>query len=623
MSHWSFYSDFYAFSTVFSDLVISKLDRQKFIVVVLLTLSDLLVQIDLSSQIVRTTVSLKVENNGIDPASEILLPFPEHHAKNLAFLSAVINEGKGKTKSSSDSLPVNVANPEGMPPQLTWYSITLPKALGKGGSLTLEVKAVFTHILRPFPEKITQADVQLVAFQDSAHYFSPYAIKVQSLTFKLPEPKVESYTKLENTKFSGSELKYGPYENLPPFSYKPIVVHFVSNKPFSVSQELVREIEISHWGNVQITENFNLVHAGAELTGEFSRLDYQARPHVRGASALRNLIAKLPPRAHSIYYRDEIGNISTSNVWSDSAKTLLEIEPRYPMFGGWRTSFTIGYGLPLRDFLFQSEGKRFLNISFGCPMTDVIVENLTIKVVLPEGSKDVSVSVPFPVKQSQETKFSHLDMFGRPVIVLEKTNVVPEHNQYFQVYYRFSNLSLLTEPSMLIFGFFLFFVACIVYTHADFTISKSSPSYLAKLQWDEVQSAIQQFLNIMNRCLIVHDKLEASLRDLSRTGDVQTCKAARKAADSLLKELSKEMRPLLSFLQSSSQAAQITPKVDELVLKERELQEKLMLKHSTVVDAYEKKSGGRDIDNRIAAVQQKISMLRQEVDDLLEIIDEI
>lgn len=42
------------------------------------------------------------------------------------------------------------------------------------------------------------------------------------------------------------------------------------------------------------------------------RLDYQARPHVRGASAIRLLVAKLPPRAHSIYYRDEIGNISTS-----------------------------------------------------------------------------------------------------------------------------------------------------------------------------------------------------------------------------------------------------------------------------------------------------------------------
>ncbi|KAL0440461.1 UNVERIFIED_CONTAM: Dolichyl-diphosphooligosaccharide--protein glycosyltransferase subunitA [Sesamum latifolium] len=595
------------FSTVCSDLVISRADRR----------------IDLTSQLVRTTVSLKVENNGVDALSEILLPFPEHQARNLAFLSAMISEGKDKTKGSSGSLPIEVANPKGKPPSLTWYSVSLPKELSKGGSLTLEVKAVFTHVLRPFPEKISQADVQLVAFQDSAHYLSPYTVKVQSLIIKLPEPRVESYTKLENTKFSGTELKYGPYENLPPFSYTPIVVHYVSNKPFAVAQELVREIEISHWGNVQITENYNLVHAGAEITGEFSRLDYQARPHVRGASAFRNLVAKLPPRAHSIYYRDEIGNISTSNVWSDSAKTLLEIEPRYPMFGGWRTCFTIGYGLPLKDFLFQSEGKRFLNISFGCPMSDVVIENLIVKIVLPEGSKEISVAVPFPVEQSQETKFSHLDMVGRPVIVLEKKNVVPEHNQYFQVYYKFCNLSLLREPLMLIFGFFLFFVACIVYMHADFTISKSSPSYLAKLQWDEVQTAIQQFQNIMNRCLVVHDKLEASLRELSRTGDVQACKAARKAADSLLKELSKEFKPLLSFLQSSPQAAQIMPKVEELVSKERELQEKLMLKHSTVVDSYEKKSGGRDIENRVAAVQQKITLLRQEVDDLLEVIDEI
>lgn len=39
---------------------------------------------------------------------------------------------------------------------------------------------------------------------------------------------------------------------------------------------------------------------------------------------------------------------------------------------------------------------------------------------------------------------------------------------------------------MLIFGFFFLFVACIVYMHTDISISKSSASYLAKLQWDEV-----------------------------------------------------------------------------------------------------------------------------------------
>lgn len=63
--------------------------------------------------------------------------------------------------------------------------------------------------------------------------------------------------------------------------------------------------------------------------------------------------------------------------------------------------------------------------------------------------------------------------------------------------------------------------------------------------------------------------------------------------------------------------------MEELVAKEKELQERLILKHSTVVDCYEKKSSGRDIDNRIAPQQQKIKALRQEVDDLLEFIDEI
>lgn len=215
----------------------------------------------------------QIENNGAEAVSKVLLPYTENQVKNLAFLLVTISEGKGKTKTYSDSLPLDVVHPEGMPPSLTWYAVSLPKELGKGGSLTLDVKAAFTHLLTPFPEKITQADVQLVAFQDSAHYLSAYAVKIQSLTVKLPEPKVESYTKLENTKFSGSEIKYGPYEKIPPLSHPLIVIHFVSNKPFSVAQELVREIEVSHWGNVQVTENYNLFHAGAELTGEFSRYD--------------------------------------------------------------------------------------------------------------------------------------------------------------------------------------------------------------------------------------------------------------------------------------------------------------------------------------------------------------
>ncbi|KAI3969602.1 hypothetical protein MKX01_020163 [Papaver californicum] len=501
---------------VISYLILSKVERK----------------IDLTSQIVRVSSSVKVENAGPSVVSEVLLAFPDFQVKKMAHMVVSLIEGKGKSKGSSINLPAQVVHPDGMPQALMLYSVSLPKGLSKGESLTLDVFAVYTHSLQPFPDEITQADTQLVVYQDSAYFLSPYKVKFQSLNVKLPSSRVESFTKLENSKLVESELKYGPYEDLPPLSYSPVVVHYENNRPFAVAQELVREIEISHWGNVQVTEHYKVC--------------------TWRCSKQRRIF-----------------------------ETVLEIEPRFPIFGGWRTAFTIGYGLPLEDFLFASEGKCFLNFSYGSPMEDLVVDNLIMKVVLPEGSKDISVSVPFGVKQQEEVKHSNLDIVGRPVVLLEKTNVVPEHNQYFQVYYRFNSLSLLMELLMLIFGFLFLFVTCIAYMHADFSISKSSASYLAKLQLDEVQATIQQVQNIMNRCLAVHDKLDASLHDLSRTGDVE-----------------------------------------DLVGKEKEMEEKLMLKHSIVVEGYEKKSGGREIDNRVAPHQQKLTSLRQEVDDLLEIIDE-
>ncbi|VAI24587.1 unnamed protein product [Triticum turgidum subsp. durum] len=561
-----------------ADLVISRADRK----------------VDLTSHIVRVLTSLKVENAGSEPVSKVLLAFPNIQAKNLAAIRAFGTEGK--VKGLSSILPIEVVEPSGVPPELTFFSASLHKPLTKGKILHLD---------------------------DSSHYLSPYPVKVQTLSIRLPGGRVESYTKYGNTKLVDSELKYGPYEDVPPFSYNPIIVHFENNNPFAVAKELIREVEISHWGNVQITEHYNIVHGGARLKGEFSRLDYQSRPYARGVSSFRHLIARLPARAHSIYYRDEIGNISTSHLWSDSKKTQLEIEPRFPLFGGWQTTFTIGYGLPLQDFVFSADGKRFLNITFGSPMEEILIEKLIVKVVLPEGSKDIDVSAPFPTNQWQEVKYSHLDIAGRPVLVLEKPDVIPEHNLHFQVYYKFNNISLLIEPMMLITGFFLLFVACIAYMHTDMSISKNSPSYLAKLQWDEVQATVQQIQGIFGQCLAVHDKLETSLHDLSRTGDAKSCKAARKAADAQLKELAKELKPLWLSVQSSPQSYQIWPKLEDLVAKEKELQEKLMARHATVVDSVEKKQRGQDIENRIASQQQKIAALRQEVESLLEYLSEI
>ena len=237
---------------------------------------------------------MQVENDGDDHVSTFLVAFPDHQAKHLAFLSASQNEGRGKTKGPRASLSIEASQPEGMPSALSFYSITLPKGLAKGETFTLDIFAVFAHILKPFPEQVTQGDFQLVLFQDSAYYLSPYTVKTQTLTVKLPDARIESYTKLEKSKVQGSELKYGPYENQPPFSYTPIVVHYEFRKPLAVAQRLVREIEISHWGNVQITEHYNIIHGGAHLKGEFSRfVDFVFVTFVPRATAPNTVVIQL------------------------------------------------------------------------------------------------------------------------------------------------------------------------------------------------------------------------------------------------------------------------------------------------------------------------------------------
>eukprot|EP00968_Pinguiococcus_pyrenoidosus_P012351 scaffold1085_cov252-Pinguiococcus_pyrenoidosus.AAC.4 len=62
----------------------------------------------------------------------------------------------------------------------------------------------------------------------------------------------------------------------------------------------------------------------------------------RSTPAFRSLTARLPGDAWGIYYRDRIGNVSTSMVKHEKGGVLMEVEPRYPMLGGWKVSSLAG-----------------------------------------------------------------------------------------------------------------------------------------------------------------------------------------------------------------------------------------------------------------------------------------
>jgi len=148
------------------------------------------------------------------------------------------------------------------------------------------------------------------------------------------------------------------------------------------------------------------------------------------------------------------------------------IEPRFPIFGQWKTDWNIMYNMPTKYHLFydfNSPSTFVFNFTFLHDFGDILTENYTLEIVLPEGASNIKTHLPFPVDdESRSLHFSTLDYMGRPVIVLKKQNVVQHlHGQNFQVSYTFESSALFIEPLYVIFFFFCLFLVSIYLARFD------------------------------------------------------------------------------------------------------------------------------------------------------------
>ena len=139
---------------------------------------------------------------------------------------------------------------------------------------------------------------------------------------------------------------------------------------------------------------------------------------------------------------------------------------------------------------------RFLFCIHLCNATILSVVVSALQVVLPEGASSISAKVPFPVNQTQEVKHTYLDTSGRPVIVLHKTNLVPDHNVEFTVNYSFFSLLMLREPFLLVSAFALLFAGTIAYVRCDFVLSRDD-KWHAERQKEKAVALVQQFTAIL------------------------------------------------------------------------------------------------------------------------------
>ncbi|CAD6194861.1 unnamed protein product [Caenorhabditis auriculariae] len=509
--------------------------------------------IDVSSQIVKITALHTLENTG-DEAKTVQIALSDDENAHLAYLSAQIDGVKGRLTVSKDAESKN---------GFKIYTVTLRNPVAKGKQIKLKVNKRLTAALKPLPAKISQLENQFVVFSGNAYVPSVYAVATQKTTVKTtPSGKILSSTAVNPHKQETERVSYGPYEKIAALESKPIKVHYENYSPFVVATLVERTIEVSHWGNIAVEEYIELVHKGAEMKGTFSRLDFQQDRRGRRQPALQQFTTVLPATARDIYYRDEIGNISTSAVRVRAESVDVEIRPRFPLFGGWKTSYVLGYNVPTYEYL-HNEGNQY-----GLKMRvldhifeNIVVEKLVTKVILPEHVRKVKVITPFPMERlSDEIKPTYLDTTGRLVVIVQKENLVAEHIQPFTLTYEFEFKDMIREPILATAFFFVLFLAVIVYVRFDFSIV-SDPLLDAR---EKLEGRLRELANAVDRKQKLYSKLTEAAANYKQSRDSSLLAEAKKAFESGRTTANEKLSALLASLKKDKNLAGQGPRTAEI-----------------------------------------------------------
>jgi len=451
--------------------------------------------VDLGGSLVHVTTTYAIRALDGD-AKQYIVSLGEGEAQSVSWFEA-------KLKGQSEPLKLTTGP---LDPQDGTYSYTvdLPNPLGVNGTVNLVVETILTHTTYPWPQKVSQEDDQALKYEGDLLVLSPYKTTTQRIKVRAPAPRIISYTTPEGldaftsdnlaTK-SGATITYGPFSNIPPSAsvafieqhQKRVLVHYHYQAPVVEITSLKRTAEISHWGaNLNIENDIALRNAGPELKGHFARIVHQSQsyfsrlpPHV-----IPSLTLHLPPGIQSVYYYDLNGNVSTSRLRAvpsipkaaeSKHNSVLELRPRYPLMGGWKYSFTLGWDSPLADSAGYdaSSGKYVVGFPVQTVIPGSVVNEAEVKVILPEGATDIDVFPPFaPITQHRSTHITYLDSIGRPAVTLSFENLTDKHNGLIYVTYKVPLSAHLQKPKVVSAAFVVLFLFAFLARRIDLTLSK-------------------------------------------------------------------------------------------------------------------------------------------------------
>ncbi|XP_050720090.1 dolichyl-diphosphooligosaccharide--protein glycosyltransferase subunit 1-like [Eriocheir sinensis] len=505
-------------------------------------------KLDISSQLVKVTNKITLENGGAAAVKSFLLALTPAEKENLSF--ANVQSGGSVLRLTSTQVPEH--------PDIAFFRVDLRDPLQPGKTINVETEMIMTQILEPYPALIQQGEKQLVRYTGNHYVLTPYTTTTQTTTVTLPSPNIETYSRLKPTTHTDTSITYGSYDGVAGFSVDTMTIHYENNAPFLMVTKLERVIEVSHWGNIAVEETLDVLHTGAKLKGPFSRYDYQ-REH-NSYSSIKSFKTIIPASAKDVYYRDEIGNISTSHMRIQDDAVELDLRPRFPLFGGWKTHYKIGYNVPSYEYLYSSGDEYILKMRIlDHVFDDVTIDELKLVVILPEGVRNIAFETPYPMERLPDAlHYTYLDTVGRPVISVTKRNLVESHIQDFTLHYKFPSILMLQEPLLVVVAFFILFLTVILYVRLDLTLSKDDATE-AKMR---VSSHCEQVHTHHEKRARLYEKLEEEIQKLKSSKDVAHSQTATKKIQSSIRDETQSITDISSKIRLDN--AEYAEKVVEL-----------------------------------------------------------
>lgn len=325
--------------------------------------------------------------------------------------------------------------------EIAYGLIQFPTPIEPNEEVVFNINMSYNVPGEPYPEHISLSDEQQLLLTTTRYPLSAYDTKKGTTGF-FGSDHFQEFHPVKGYELEKKEPTLsGTWENIRAFEKGPLLqVLYSHNIPMKEVVKLQRDVWISHWaGTIQFEEYYELLNRGAQLNKGFSRLEHMLdQQNMRLTHYCGVLEMNLPEDSSEHYFTDKVGMVTTHRILGDN----IYLKPRYPIFGGWRYNFTLGWTNPLSNFLRHREDYNIISVPLLNGPEDTIYDEVELSLYLPEGAKiENFASTTPPVRTDITTQNSYLDLkTGHVKITLNFENLVDQvRSSELLVSYTYSN----------------------------------------------------------------------------------------------------------------------------------------------------------------------------------------